>query len=85
MRQGVRSLYGSTMYGLKMEKKLNKGIINLARINIMLIIISLLIHDISSKSNLILVPNMKNFLIRYSSQKDVLMKLRKIFTQDRGI
>lgn len=37
MMEGVRSLYDSTMNGLKMEQ-LNEGIINLAVIYIMLII-----------------------------------------------
>lgn len=49
MMQDIRSLYGSTMDGLKMEQ--NKGIIILTGIDIMsiIIIISLVIHAWSFK------------------------------------
>lgn len=61
MIKGVKLMYGSTIDSLKMEK-LNEVVINLARIDIMpvIIIISLTIHVLSLKSGLISVPHMKN-------------------------
>ena len=61
MIKGVKFMCVSTIDSLKMEK-LNEVVINLARIDIMpiIIIISLTIHVLSLKSGLISVPNMKN-------------------------
>ena len=59
--QGVKSLYGSTIGGFKMET-LNEGIIILTGIDEMsiIIIISLVIHALSLKSGLISMPYIKN-------------------------
>lgn len=65
--QRVRSLYGSTMDGLKMEK-LNEGVFSLVGLDIkpIIIILNLVIHILSFKSDLILMPNITHWLIRYN-------------------
>lgn len=57
--QGLRTLFTATVGGLQMEK-INEGINNLPGIDIILIIIivSLVIHNVSLKSSLITVTNM---------------------------
>lgn len=82
MMHEVRSLYGSTMDGLKMEQ-LNEGAINLAGIDIKSIII-LVILVLSLKKLFGISAKYEQLTDKIKSLKDILMKLRNISTH-RGV